>query len=167
MEHNIQFESILRLLHGHGIKFVLIGGLAMQARGSSHLTRDVDVLYAREHKNLNLLVDTLNLVHPTLRGAPPDLPFHLDARTLSNTFNLTLVTDLGDLDLIGEIQGSSFSEIWEGADTMELYDLPIRVASLDDLIHMKKVAGRPKDLVHIMELEALKKLLGEGGSSLG
>src|SRR5207249_8667496 len=43
--------------------------------------------------------------HPYLRGAPPGLPFRWDAQTLERGLNFTLTTDLGALDLLGEITG--------------------------------------------------------------
>ena len=59
-----------------------------------------------------------------------------------------------------EIPGvESFEGLWERAVPMDLGGFIVRVASLDDLIAMKRAANRPKDQAHIRELLALKKLI--------
>ena len=82
---------------------------------------------------------------------------------MSNARNLTLETDVGAVDLLGDITGvSSFEDLWERAVEMDLGGgLSVRVASLDDLIAMKRAADRPKDRLHLMELEALRRLVRE------
>ena len=77
--------------------------------------------------------------------------------------NFTLVTDLGNIDLLGEIAGfGSYEEIVANSETVELYGIPCRILTLDGLIRAKRAAGREKDLRLIPELEALKALK-EGG----
>ena len=134
----------------------------MRCHGSSHLTDDVDFYYARDAENLAALVAALAPFNPRLRGAPPDLPFRWDTRTLNRSMNLTLVTDAGSIDLLGSVPGAgSFQAIWERSREMELLGVPMRVAALDDLIAMKRAAGRTKDQVHLLELEGLRALLQE------
>jgi predicted nucleotidyltransferase len=61
-----------------------------------------------------------------------------------------------------EIPGvDSFESLWERAIPMDLGGFTVRVASIDDLIAMKRAANRPKDQVHLKELLALKELMGE------
>lgn len=156
------FPGILAALEEGNVRFVVIGGLAMVARGSTHVTKDIDLSYSRDPENLTRLVKTLRLHHVRLRGVPEDLPFLFDERTLRNAQNLTLITDLGDLDLLGDPAGiDDFEGLWERAAEIELYGMKVRVASVDDLIAMKRAANRPKDQSHLMELEALRKLLAE------
>ena len=156
------FLAILRTLEDGGVRFVLIGGLAMVALGSDHVTQDVDIIYARDVGNLTALVAALKPQHPRLRGAPDGLPFIFDVRTFQNTLNLTLVTDAGSLDLLGEAPGAdSFNVLWERAVVVELGGVSVHVASVNDLIAMKTAAGRPKDQNHVLELRALRELTAE------
>jgi hypothetical protein len=75
---------------------------------------------------------------------------------------LNLFTDLGEVDVMRETPGvDSFEGLWERAVPMDLGGFTVRVASLDDLIAMKRAADRPKDRNHLYELLALKKLLNE------
>lgn len=157
------FPNILAALDAAGVRFVLIGGLAMIAHGSAHITVDSAICYARDRDNLAALVAALEPSGPRLRGAPEGLPFFFDARTFANAVNLTLVTDLGAVDLMGEVPGvGSFEALWEHSVVSKLAGASVHVASLDDLIAMKRVAGRPKDRGHLMELEALRELNADG-----
>ena len=159
------FAAILAALDEHGVRFVLIGGLAMQVQGSDHRTDDIDIFYARDRGNLSALAASLAPFKPRLRGVPAEVPFVPDVQTFKNTLNLTLETSLGAVDLLGEVAGTtSFDAVWEQAIVIELYGVPVHVASLDDLIAMKQAAGRPKDQSHLLELQALRKLT-QGGEA--
>src|SRR3990167_3614262 len=104
------FAALLRCLSEAGVEFILVGGAAATAHGSARLTQDVDVVYRRSSANLARLVTALAGHAPYLRGAPPGLPFRWDARALERGLNFTLTTDLGDLDLLGEIVGGGTYE---------------------------------------------------------
>ncbi len=160
------FVSVLLALEAARVRFVLIGGLAMVAHGSAHITEDIDICYARDGENLAALVAALKPSNPHLRGAPEGLPFLFDTRTFANAFNLTLTTDMGSVDLLAEVPGiGSFRELWVRSVILELEGTPVRVASLDDLIAMKEAAARLKDQSHVLELRALRKLLAADGPS--
>ena len=107
--------------------------------------------------NIERLARALAPHHPYLRGAPPGLPFRFDGVTISHGLNFTLVTDLGDLDTLGEITGGGRYEDLLG-DTIELtiFGARCNVLALDKLIAVKRAAGRPKDFEAIAELEALR-----------
>lgn len=153
------FQCLLKRLSAANVRFVLIGGLAMVAHGSSYVTRDVDLGYDRSPSNLKALASALAPFHPRLRDLPTELPFMWDERALQIGMNFTLVTDKGDVDLLGHTPGVfSFEELWDESIEMELYGERVQVASLDHLIAMKHAANRPKDQAHLLELEALRSL---------
>lgn len=155
-KHIGEFQQIIAVLMTADLRFVIVGGVAMRLQGSAHITDDIDFGVARDTQNLEALVRALAPYHPSLRGAPPGLPFFWDVRTLKNIMNINLQTDLGSVDLFGELAGSgSFEQLWDSATVMDLDGLSVRVASIPSLIAMKQAAGRPKDLVHIMELEQM------------
>jgi hypothetical protein len=99
------FREILPQLVRHNIRFIVIGGGAAIAHGAARATYDVDVVYARDGENLRNLATALQPHQPYLRGAPVGLPFRWDERTIQAGLNFTLTTDLGDLDLLGEVAG--------------------------------------------------------------
>jgi hypothetical protein len=151
--------ALLRQLMSHKVEFVLIGGLAMIAHGSAYITKDLDVCYSRKSENIAALVSALTPIHSYLRGAPPGLPFRWDVPTIQAGLNFTLTTDLGDLDLLGEISGiGGYDQAVLQSEERKIYDLAIRILTLDGLIAAKKAAGRAKDVGHILELEELKKM---------
>lgn len=151
--------GLLKHLSDHRIEFVVVGGLAMIAQGSAYITRDLDICYQRGSGNLSALATALAPLHPYLRGAPPGLPFRLDAPTLQSGLNFTLTTDLGDLDLLGEVAGvGAYEQVFASSIERDMAGIKVRVLSLDGLIAAKKAAGRPKDRNHLLELEELKKL---------
>lgn len=150
-------EDLIRLLARHEVRYVLIGGLAAITHGSSLVTVDVDVCHATDRPNLERLAAALQEVHAELRGAEPGLPFRLDAETLVRGDSFTLATDLGAIDLLATPAGTGgFEDLARTADTLALFGHQVLVASVDDLIRMKRAAGRPKDLLAVEELAALR-----------
>ena len=150
------FKTVVRVLAEGGVDFIVVGGLAGIMHGSARLTFDVDVVYERSPENIRRLVLALMPYHPYLRGAPRGLPFHWDAATIERGLNFTLTSDIGDVDVLGEIVGGgSFSELLPHTVTLQVYGVDCRCLGLEALIHVKRAAGRPKDLEAIAELEAL------------
>jgi hypothetical protein len=165
MSESSKFDApgIVRQLVAEKVEFVVVGGLAMAVHGSSYLTKDLDVCYNRTAANMAAIVAALAPLHPYLRGVPPGLPFRLDVPTLQAGLNFTFITDLGDLDLLGEVSGiGDYSKVLAQSQERAMFGMQVRVLSLDGLIAAKKAAGRNKDRNHVLELEELKKLR-EGG----
>lgn len=151
------FRRLLTELSGSEVDFILVGGLAAVAHGSSRLTQDIDIVYARSAENLDRLVRVLSPYAPYLRGAPRGLPFQWDRRTLERGLNFTLETRAGDIDLLGEITGGGdFADLLPHTITLEVFGARVRCLDLDTLIAVKRAVGRPKDLEAIAELEALR-----------
>lgn len=148
--------ALLRALSQGGVEFILVGGAAASAHGAARLTLDLDVVYRRSKDNVDRLVSVLGPHRPYLRGAPPGLPFRLDAPTVERGLNFTLTTALGDLDLLGEIiGGGGYDDLLPDCITITVFGVECRCLGLERLIHVKRAAGRPKDLEAIAELEAI------------
>ena len=159
-----QPEAVIRLLGRHEVRWVLIGGLAAITHGAPLVTQDVDVCYARDAENLARLATALSEVHAALRGAGPDLQFQMDAKTLRVGDAFTLTTDVGWLDLLGSPAGTAgYEDLARTADVFDLFGQRVLVASVGDLIRMKRAAGRPKDLLALEELGALRDELERQG----
>ena len=157
MAEPFQPRKLLETLVRHDVDFVLIGGMAGAARGSAYITLDLDVTYERSRPNLERLAQALHELEATLRGAPPDLPFVLDARTLENGANFTFDTRYGPLDILSDPAGApAYTSLREQAgEELSVEGTRIRVASLDHLIAMKEAAGRPKDLLMASEYRVI------------
>jgi predicted nucleotidyltransferase len=154
----MQLARLLTALANADVRFILIGGVAARAHGAARLTQDVDLSYARDDANLARLVAALSPASPYLRGVPPGLPFEWSAATLRAGLNFTLTTAWGDLDLLGDIPaGGGYEEMLPHSEEVAVFGVTIRLLALDWLIHVKRAAGRPKDLEVIAELEAIRE----------
>jgi hypothetical protein len=151
--------EILRVLVERDVRFVVIGGIAGALHGSTTLTADVDILYDRSGDNFERLARALAVLRAIRRDLPAGLPAPLDARTLRNGTNFLLTTRYGDLDCVGETPSGRFTyeQLAPTAERMRIgADLEIRVASLDELIRMKRATGRTKDRIELETLSALR-----------
>jgi len=154
------FEALFRALDQHRVEYVVVGGAAAIAHGSSRFTQDLDIVYKRSGDNIDRVVAALQAYQPYLRGAPRGLPFMWDRETLSRGLNFTLETSVGAIDLFGEIPGGGTYEDLESASVeLKLFGAPAKCLNLDQLIRAKRATGRPKDLEALAELEALREEL--------
>jgi hypothetical protein len=143
-----------------GVDFVVIGGVAVVVQASPRFTRDLDISYATDTANLERLGILLVALDARLRGVETDLPFTPDARTLRGAQILTLTTREGDLDLLVDPPGSpGYPALRRHADVVDLDGNSVRIASLEDLIEMKRAAGRPQDEIDIESLEVARSRL--------
>lgn len=158
----IELRQALESLARQEVEFIIIGGVAMNLHGSAHLTFDLDICYARSRANLTRLVAALAPYQPCPRGLAENLPFIWDEQTLRSGTNFTFDTSLGEIDLLGEVSGvGGYEDAAAVSVVVPLYGIECRVLSLDALIIAKRAAGRPKDLLVLPELEALREIAEE------
>jgi hypothetical protein len=147
---------LLDALAAAAVDFVVIGGVAGAVHGSSYPTFDVDVAYGRDRANLVRLAEVLRELGATLRGAPAELPFKLDAETLEAGARFTFATRHGSLDILADPDGAPpYPELKRRGITIDIGGRAITVASLDHLIAMKEASGRPKDKLMSTEYRVL------------
>lgn len=159
-----QPDELLRLLNRHRVRYVVIGGLAAILHGSPSVTRDTDICHARDAENLVRLADALREVNARLRGAPAGLPFRLDTKTLANGDSFTFTTDVGSLDILATPAGTNgYDDLVRTSESVSAFGEEFAVASLDDLIRMKRAAGRPKDRIELEILGALREEIDAQG----
>src|SRR5262245_36497248 len=147
---------MLQALSGKGVEFIIVGGFAGTIHGSTLPTRDLDIVYRRSPDNVSQLVLALEPFSPYLRGAPPGLPFKWDSATILGGLNFTLTTDIGAIDLMGEIAGGGgYERLFPHTDTVSLFGCRCLCLKLEKLIDVKKAAGRIRDLQAVADLQAL------------
>lgn len=158
----IELQPAIKSLVNNQVLFVIVGGVAISFHGSDYVTQDLDFCYARTKENLKKIVNALASFYPRPRGFPKDLPFVFDERTLQSGTNFTFQTDVGNIDLLGEVAGvGNYTEIEKDAVSMKIFEFQVKVISLENLIKAKRAAGRTKDLLVLPELEALKEAIDE------
>jgi predicted nucleotidyltransferase len=151
-----QFPELLKLLDANGVAFIVVGGSAAAAHGSSRLTLDLDIVYERTPENLDRIASAFGPFSPYPRGAPKGLPFKWDRRTLEFGLNFTLETSLGLIDLLGEITGGGkYEDLLPHTVRIEVFGVSCLCIDLETLIRVKRAAGRPKDFDALAELESI------------
>lgn len=149
------------LVHA-GVRFVVIGGVAGVARGSARRTKDLDVCYDPAPDNIKRLTEVLRSWNACLRvrdGSGNTLPFVIDAKTFRDSPNLTLVTSLGWLDLLGDVTGlGDYSAALTKSEPIDVAQVTLQVLTLEALIESKRATGRKQDQEHLIELEAIRAL---------
>jgi hypothetical protein len=152
----MRFERAVHALCDAEVEFIVIGGLSATLHGSARVTLDLDVCFSRSGANLKRLVTALAPYHPRPRGFPESLPFLWDEAMLRNATVLTLLTDLGEIDLLAEVAGlGAWDEVKAGSILVDAFDRKIAILDLPSLIKAKRAAGREKDLSALPELESL------------
>lgn len=142
---------------------MVIGGIAATFQGSTTITRDFDICYSRERANLDRLASALRELDVRLRGVDVDVPIQVDGATLRNGLNFTFKTKHGDFDCLGDPGGGFDYELLKrNADQMDVTGWKVMVASLDDIIAMKRAAGRIKDRIEVENLSALREVRDKG-----
>jgi predicted nucleotidyltransferase len=152
----VDLAQIIPLLVSAKVDFILIGGMAAILHGSARVTFDVDLVYSRSDENVKRLAAALAPHCPHLRGAPRNLPFSWEAKTIRNGLNFTLTTNLGDVDLFGEVTGGeTYENLLPHSFDIDAFGVGFKCVDLPTLIRIKETAGRPKDRETVAELRVL------------
>lgn len=154
-------EALLHALARSGVRFVVIGGVAVGVHGFVRATKDLDVCPAGDRANLEALAALLTELEAEQLEVgdfePEKLPFDpRRADDLAAGGNFRLRTRLGDLDVMQWLPGiegeHAFATLDADAVELDFEDSVVRVTSLADLRTMKRAAGRPQDLVDLEQL---------------
>jgi len=155
-------EPLFKTLNDAGIRYVVVGGLAVVLHGYARLTVDVDLVLDLEETPARKAIETL--VGMGMRPRVPVNPKDFADRSIREAW----IRDRGMqvfsmfdpsnpmrvVDLFVE-HPIPFEELWSRSDLFELSQTTVRVASIPDLIQLKRRAGRPQDLADIEQLEAI------------
>ena len=146
------------------VEFVVIGGVAARAHGSTRITEDLDICYEPEPENLDRLAALLDSWSAYPRGIERGLPFIMDRRTFETTPVMTLITSEGALDVFDIVKGvGEFEVVKEASVTVDAGRFEFPALDLPGLVKAKRATGRPKDIDQLPELEALIELRQAGG----
>ncbi len=143
--------NLLRCFNDRRVDYVLIGALAMPVHGYFRASRDIDLFIRPTEDNARSTLDALD-------DAGYDVT-DLEAETLLTKKVLFRQYALRT-DVHPHVLGADFDGVLDRAVHTEIEGVAVRVASLEDLISMKRAAGRPKDL---QDLKALEKLRDRDG----
>ena len=158
------FTHIFSALNKHACRYVIVGGLAAVLHGYIRFTADIDLAIDLEEKEAAKVLRALAELGLRPR-VPVDMAEFLSPRvrrqwkTQKNMIVFSLYQPdqpMLSVDLFVE-NPIAFSELWEGAKTMTVDGVPLRVAGIDDLIRLKQISARPQDLRDIQYLRKIRK----------
>ena len=142
-------ESLLRSLNDADVRYVIIGATAFAAHGWVRATADVDLFIADDRANVE-----------KLRAALTEFGYDITDAGVEDFQKYKILLRQYDLplDLHPFVAGAtSFEEIWQRRVVADLGTVQAPFVSLEDLIRMKRAAGRPRDLEDLRQLEKLIK----------
>jgi predicted nucleotidyltransferase len=147
-----EYRAIIETLAGHGVEFIVVGGIGAALQGAPLNTWDVDVLYRRESANIERALAALRLLDARFHLHPDLVP---NPSYLESTGPKLLTTKLGRLDMLGTIgKALSYEDLIDQTDEMKLGEFRVRVLHLETLIQLKEELGRDKDLAVLPTLRA-------------
>ncbi len=152
IEPNLDAERIFAVLAEHRVDYVVVGGVAVQVHGHVRMTNDLDLIPAPDPANLDRLAGALRTLNARVLN-PGSEDLEIDASMLPRATLWQLSTELGDIDLLHDAPGAAaFEDLRSRSLLIALGPHEIHVAGRDDLIRMKRAAGRPIDLEDIAAL---------------
>jgi len=151
----LRLRELLERLVESKIRFVLVGGLAVNAWGYLRATRDVDIVPDPDPDNLTRLAELLAGLNGRVEVEEETVAPSAIATFLRAGDRTLVHTDLGQLDVLqGLPQVPGFAELESGAQEADIGGLQIRVCSLEALLAMKRASERPRDREDLEALEA-------------
>jgi predicted nucleotidyltransferase len=150
------FDELLRRLGEAEVRFVVVGGLALGARGVVRGTKDVDIVVDPDPANLRAVAEVAVAAGGHLQRGEALLgtPFSIAAE-LARGEQVAIATDLGRLDIVQGLEGvPPYAELHSRSSEAEVLGVTVAVCSREDLRAMKRAAGRGQDLVDLENLEA-------------
>jgi len=141
-------ENLLKLLNAHNVEFVIIGATAFPVHGYARATLGIDLFIRPEPENARRTLEALKeFGYDVTDLSEKDL---LEKKILIRQY-------LVETDIHPFVRGVTYDQVWRNRVPGTYGNEKVYYASLDDLITMKKAAGRPKDMEDLNVLLHLKK----------
>jgi hypothetical protein len=157
----LDVRSLVEALDRHGVDYVVIGGVATQVHGHRRTTMDLDITPGPDSENVRRLaaaLDELDAQPTDPELAQADFPATDPERLALAAIVPPLLTRHGHVHILKEPKGARpFEQMREAALVVEIDGVQVAIASLDDLIRMKRAAGRPSDLDDIGALTEVER----------
>jgi hypothetical protein len=159
------YEDIFRALYEEEVRYLVVGGMAVNLYGYVRMTVDLDIMVDLEEENLKRLIKAMERVN-----CRPKVPVKPIEFTLSEKREQWMVEkeavvftfiDLSDpikhIDIFIK-NPIDFEKAYQSRTIIHLKNIPINLAAIDDLIELKRLSGRPRDLEDIYHLTKIKEL---------
>ena len=162
----MSIRRLLTTLVDGSVRFVIVGMVAGNIHGSRYTTEDLDVVYEASGDNCDAICKALLPPHPRAVDAwPLEDTTDMTTELLSAERSLTVLTDEGELDLLHRIDGvGGYEEVLSASSAVLIEGRAVRVITFDALIATKRASARPKDLLHLPDLELIEELRNNGAN---
>ena len=157
----LEIDRLAQALNDGGVEYIVIGGFAVAAHGYVRATKDLDIVPQPGAENLRRLAAVLGELDADNYGTgefdAAEFPFDpRDPVQLAEGGNFVLSTNRGRLDVMQWVPGIpgdlAYEHLVRGAIKTDVIGQPVRVCSLEDLVSMKRAAGRAQDLEDLARL---------------
>ena len=164
------YEPLFKALNDAGVRYVIVGGLAVVLQGHARLTVDADLIVDLSNEQARRTIDALSGLG--LRPRAPVNPqefanpsvreewIRVQGMEVFSMYDPSNPMRVVDLFVTHPIP---FEELWSRSDEFDLQNVTVHVASIPDLIHLKRLAGRPQDHADIEQLAAILQARQRGG----
>jgi Domain of unknown function (DUF1814). len=157
------FEAVAEL-NKAGVKYVVVGGVATVIHGHPRHTDDIDFIVALDRQNALAAVQAIMLAGfaPNIPIDPEDFADEVIRQAWIKEKNMLVLGFRHKTDPFQHIDlfvsyPIDFDKMYRDSEVKEAYGTPVRVCSIDDLIRLKLLAGRPKDLEDVRILEMIRE----------
>lgn len=133
----------------HNVKFVVIGGLSLPHYGFTRFTQDVDIFIAPTKTNVRRTIDALRKAGYAV-VEKEHVELFLSKKVLLRDYAV-------QVDIHPFVKGPDFATVWKNRVETEMFGVPVYIPGIDELLAMKKAAGRLKDKADIAWLKEFKK----------
>jgi len=145
MQFSPDMKRLLDLFGRFGVRYTLVGGHAVNYYGYVRTTQDMDLLVLPTTENADRVMDALSAIGFGEAGIPREL-FERDKGAVH------LGVEPNRIDILTSLKGVDNTTIFEGAQTVEIDGVAVRIISLEDLLRVKRSSDRPRDLADADEL---------------
>jgi hypothetical protein len=152
---SLSLTDIVLALADASVAFILVGGFAAVAQGAMITTFDVDIVHSRTEDNLDKLLGVLTRLDAYYRGRPGGNRLPPDREALAGPGHSLLMTSLGPLDVLGEIEGHrAYAQLIDHTENVPVAGRSVRMLSLEMIVQLKRASTHPKDVQALPALES-------------
>ncbi len=159
------YEDIFGALYEEGVKYLVVGGMAVNLYGYARMTVDLDIMVDLEEENVKRLIKAMERVNcrPRVPVKPIEFASSEKREEWIKEKGAVVFTFIDLSDPIKHIDiflknPVDFEKSYQSRTLIHLKDIPVSLVAIDDLIELKRLSGRPRDLEDIHHLNMIKEL---------
>ncbi len=149
MELNKDFKEFIELLNEHDVKYLVIGGYAVNFHGYPRYTKDIDFWIWMNKSNIKKLIEVIKVFGFN------SLDFKMED-FMSPENIIQLGYEPYRIDLIVAIEGIDFMDCFNRKNTIKIDKTKVNFIEIQDLIDSKSNTGRLQDLADAEQLQKIK-----------